>query len=39
MTKVKLGIWGDAVTPTGFARVLHSITRYLPKEDYDMTCF
>lgn len=36
MDKIKLGIWGDAVVPTGFSRVLHSITKYLPEEDYDI---
>lgn len=36
MSKIKLGVWGDAVTPTGFSRVLHSITKNLPEEDYDI---
>jgi len=36
MDKIKLGIWGDSVTPTGFARVLHSIVKFLPKKDYDI---
>lgn len=38
MRKEKLkGLWiGDAVTPTGFARVNHSILGNLPKEDYDI---
>ena len=38
MEKEKLrGLWiGDAVTPTGFARVNHSIIGNLPKEDYDI---
>jgi glycosyltransferase involved in cell wall biosynthesis len=35
MKKLKLGIWGDAVTPTGFSRVLHSIVKYLP-DNYDI---
>ena len=29
-------VWGDAVTPTGFSRVLHSILGNLPLEDYDI---
>lgn len=33
---IKLLVIGDAVTPTGFSKVLHSITKYLPKEKYDI---
>lgn len=29
-------VCGDGVTPTGFSRVLHSIVKYLPKEDYNI---
>lgn len=36
MGKMKLLAWGDAVTPTGFSRVLHSILGNLPIEDYDV---
>ena len=35
MSKPKVLVCGDLVTPTGFARVLHSILEYL-KEDYDV---
>jgi glycosyltransferase involved in cell wall biosynthesis len=34
--KIKLLMIGDGGAPTGFARVLHSIQKYLPKEDYDI---
>jgi len=36
MSKIKLGVWGDAVTPTGFSRVLHSIIKGLSPEEYDI---
>jgi D-inositol-3-phosphate glycosyltransferase len=35
--KIKLMFYGDAVVPTGFARVLHSIQKYLPEEVYDIS--
>lgn len=35
--KIKLMIHGDAVVPTGFSRVLHSIVENLPKEVYDIS--
>jgi D-inositol-3-phosphate glycosyltransferase len=34
--KIKILMVGDGGCPTGFARVLHSIQKYLPKEDYDI---
>jgi D-inositol-3-phosphate glycosyltransferase len=34
--RIKLLIHGDAVTPTGFGRVLHSIAENLPKDEYDI---
>ncbi len=34
--KVKILFWGDAVVETGFARVLHSIAKYLPNR-YDIS--
>lgn len=37
MGKIKLLVWGDAVVPTGFSRVLHSILGNLPIEDYDIS--
>jgi glycosyltransferase involved in cell wall biosynthesis len=35
--KIKILFYGDAVTPTGFSRVLHSIAENLPQEDYDIS--
>lgn len=35
--KIKVLFHGDAVTPTGFSRVLHSIAENLPQEDYDIS--
>jgi len=37
LKKARLFIWGDAVAPTGFARVLHSIIKHFPKNAYDIT--
>jgi glycosyltransferase involved in cell wall biosynthesis len=37
MDKVKLFVWGDAVTKTGFSRVLHNIIGNLPKDKYDIS--
>lgn len=37
MNKIKLFVWGDAVTPTGFSRVLHSIVDHLPKDKYEIS--
>jgi D-inositol-3-phosphate glycosyltransferase len=36
MQKSKILFWGDAVVETGFARVLHSIAKFLP-EQYDIS--
>lgn len=36
MTKTKILFWGDQVTPTGFSRVLHSIIKYLDRDEYDI---
>jgi glycosyltransferase involved in cell wall biosynthesis len=36
MNKIKLLVWGDAVVPTGFSRVLHSIMDNLPQDKYDI---
>jgi D-inositol-3-phosphate glycosyltransferase len=36
MKKVRVLLWGDAVIETGFARVLHSIAKYLPT-NYDIS--
>ena len=35
--KIKLMFYGDATVPTGFARVLHSIQKYLSTEIYDFS--
>lgn len=35
--KIKVLFHGDAVAPTGFSRVLHSIAENLPQEDYDIS--
>lgn len=37
MEKIKVLFHGDAVAPTGFSRVLHSIAENLPQEDYDIS--
>jgi D-inositol-3-phosphate glycosyltransferase len=37
MKKIRIFIWADAVTQTGFSRVMHSIVEYLPKDKYDIT--
>jgi glycosyltransferase involved in cell wall biosynthesis len=34
--KIKLLMVGDGGCPTGFARVLHSIQKFLPEEDYEV---
>jgi D-inositol-3-phosphate glycosyltransferase len=36
MEKIKILWVGDAVVPTGFARVNHSILKHLPKDKYDV---
>jgi D-inositol-3-phosphate glycosyltransferase len=33
---MKILVCGDGVVPTGFARVLHSIVKHLPRKDYDI---
>jgi D-inositol-3-phosphate glycosyltransferase len=35
--KIKLMVWGDAVVPTGFSRVLHAVTKYLPDAVYQIS--
>ncbi len=35
--KIKVLFHGDAVAPTGFSRVLHSIAEHLPQDDYDIS--
>lgn len=35
--KIKVLFYGDAVTPTGFSRVLHSIAENLPQNEYDIS--
>lgn len=35
--KIKVLFYGDAVTPTGFSRVLHSIAENLSQDDYDIS--
>ncbi len=37
MEKIKVFVIGDAVVPTGFSRVLHSIMQYLPRDIYDIS--
>ena len=37
MEKKKVLFWGDAVIETGFARVLHSVAKFLPKEEFDIS--
>lgn len=36
MERIKLFIWGDGVTPTGFSTVLHSIFERFPQNNYDI---
>lgn len=36
MEKIKVGIWSDAVVPTGWSRVMHSIIGRLSPDEYDI---
>jgi len=35
--RIKVLFWGDGVIETGFARVLHSIAKYLPQEKFNIS--
>jgi glycosyltransferase involved in cell wall biosynthesis len=35
--KIKVLFYGDMIVPTGFFRVLHSIIKYLPKEEFQVS--
>jgi len=37
MGKIKILFIGDAVAPTGFARVLHSVAKFFPKDEVDIS--
>lgn len=36
MERIKVGIWSDAIVPTGWSRVMHSIVNRLSQDEYDI---